>query len=139
MPRRTIFGSFSNVIHIMFTIVTVPPDQVGAGLEYLHNCNILYRDLKSDNILVCSMDPADTVNVKISDYGISKFTTAQGMVGMVGTPGYMAPEIMDGQAYNEKVIDARVECLLQGIEDCTLDLEDQRLIPYSQADNENHS
>ena len=83
--------------------------QVGAGLEYLHTHNILYRDLKSDNILVCSMELGDTVNIKISDYGISKFTTAQGMVGMVGTPGYMAPEIMDGQAYNEKVIGVLVD------------------------------
>ena len=77
--------------------------QIALGLEYLHGQKIVYRDLKSDNILVCSLDPNDTINVKISDYGISKFTTSQGMTGMVGTPGYMAPEIMDGQAYNEKV------------------------------------
>lgn len=76
--------------------------QVAVGLEYLHERKIVYRDLKSDNILVCSLDPNVTVNVKISDYGISKFATSQ-MTGMVGTPGYMAPEIMEGQAYDEKI------------------------------------
>jgi leucine-rich repeat kinase 1 len=43
------------------------------------------------------------VNVKLSDYGISKFNTSGGTVGLVGTPGYQAPEIMDGLAYDEKV------------------------------------
>nr|KAG5709901.1 hypothetical protein BaRGS_029943 [Batillaria attramentaria] len=76
--------------------------QMAVGLEYLHERKILYRDLKSDNILVCSLDPKETVNIKISDYGISKFATSQ-IMGMVGTPGYMAPEIMEGQAYDEKI------------------------------------
>lgn len=77
--------------------------QVANGLHYLHKNKVLYRDLKSDNVLICSLDPSDDINVKISDYGISKFATPQGMMGMVGTPGYMAPEIMYGQAYDEKV------------------------------------
>ena len=93
------------IIMIIIMIIMPDPVQVGVGLEYLHERNILYRDLKSDNILVVTMDPTAAVNVKISDYGISKFTTSQGMMGMVGTPGYMAPEIMEGQAYNEKVVE----------------------------------
>ncbi|XP_070204815.1 leucine-rich repeat serine/threonine-protein kinase 1-like isoform X2 [Littorina saxatilis] len=93
--------TFSTVLEkdITFKII----HQVAVGLEYLHNTKIIYRDLKCDNILVCALESTETINVKISDYGISKFTTSQGMMGIVGTPGYMAPEIMDGQAYNEKV------------------------------------
>ena len=44
--------------------------------------------------------------VKISDYGISQFVTSQGAKGHVGTPGFMAPEILKylgKEAYNEKV------------------------------------
>ncbi|XP_067665270.1 leucine-rich repeat serine/threonine-protein kinase 1-like isoform X1 [Haliotis asinina] len=77
--------------------------QVAKGLEYLHQHSITYRDLKSDNVLICSLDVTDTHNVKLSDYGISKFATSQGLSGFVGTPGYMAPEIMNRQIYTEKV------------------------------------
>ncbi|XP_071114811.1 leucine-rich repeat serine/threonine-protein kinase 1-like [Haliotis cracherodii] len=77
--------------------------QVAKGLEYLHQHSISYRDLKSDNVLVCSLDVTARHNVKLSDYGISKFATSQGLSGFVGTPGYMAPEIMNKQIYTEKV------------------------------------
>lgn len=77
--------------------------QVASGLGYLHKYGIIYRDLKSDNVLVFSRDLDSPVNVKLSDYGISRFCSSGGTVGLVGTPGYQAPEIIEGQAYDEKV------------------------------------
>lgn len=77
--------------------------QIASGLEYLHSHGIIYRDLKSDNILVTTLDLSATVNLKLSDYGISKFYSTGGTLGLVGTPGYQAPEIMDSQFYDEKV------------------------------------
>ena len=78
--------------------------QVASAIQYLHSCNIIYRDLKSDNILVWQFpDPHDsipyslgpeTVTVKLSDYGISQYVATQGARGLVGTPGFMAPEIL---------------------------------------------
>jgi leucine-rich repeat kinase 1 len=41
--------------------------------------------------------------VKLSDYGISRFATPQGMLGEEGTPGFQAPEVRAGSTYNEKV------------------------------------
>ena len=36
----------------------------------------------------------ESVFVKLSDYGISQFVATQGAKGLVGTPGFMAPEII---------------------------------------------
>ncbi|XP_053405645.1 leucine-rich repeat serine/threonine-protein kinase 1-like isoform X2 [Mercenaria mercenaria] len=77
--------------------------QIAKGLEYLHTNAIIYKDLKSDNILTMSLDLSAPVNLKLSDYGISKFNWSGRSVGLVGTPGYQAPEILDGKAYDEKV------------------------------------
>lgn len=64
---------------------------------------IIYRDLKSDNILIWSLDLDDIINVKLSDYGISTFATPAGCVGIEGTPGFQAPEVRAGMVYDEKV------------------------------------
>lgn len=52
-----------------------------------------------------SLEKNATVHVKLSDYGISKFATPQGMLGEEGTPGFQAPEVRAGSTYNEKVCD----------------------------------
>ncbi|KAM9861302.1 leucine-rich repeat serine/threonine-protein kinase 1 [Aulostomus maculatus] len=77
--------------------------QIAAGLAYLHKKNIIFCDLKSDNILVWSLEVKDPVNVKLSDYGISRQSFHEGALGVEGTPGYQAPEIRPGIVYDEKV------------------------------------
>uniref|UniRef100_A0A3Q1I1B7 non-specific serine/threonine protein kinase n=1 Tax=Acanthochromis polyacanthus TaxID=80966 RepID=A0A3Q1I1B7_9TELE len=45
----------------------------------------------------------DAVNIKLSDYGISRQSFHEGALGVEGTPGYQAPEIRPGIVYDEKV------------------------------------
>uniref|UniRef100_A0A8C8SSW1 non-specific serine/threonine protein kinase n=1 Tax=Pelusios castaneus TaxID=367368 RepID=A0A8C8SSW1_9SAUR len=77
--------------------------QIATGLAYLHKKNIIFCDLKSDNILVWSLDIKEEVNIKLSDYGISRQSFHEGALGVEGTPGYQAPEIRPRIVYDEKV------------------------------------
>jgi serine/threonine protein kinase len=69
------------------------------GLDYLHSQNIIYRDLKPDNLLV-SYHP----RIKLADFGNVHFLPASDSVtrGLEGTISYMSPEMRMGRYYNTK-------------------------------------
>ena len=65
--------------------------------------NIIHRDLKLGNILVKYTVEDETKFIpKLSDYGFSKVLTEQSTETFLGTPATMAPEIIDGRAYNKE-------------------------------------
>ena len=78
--------------------------QVMLGLNYLHLQQITHRDLKPENILLVSKDP-NNFDIKISDLGFAQEFDKDGrpMTLVLGSPLYMAPELVQNQPYNEKV------------------------------------
>jgi len=60
----------------------------------LHEKNICHRDLKPENILYES--PEENSIIKVIDFGLSKKVEGVSLNSMIGTPFYMAPEVIDG-------------------------------------------
>ncbi|KAG1698240.1 hypothetical protein DVH05_015228 [Phytophthora capsici] len=72
---------------------------VAHALAYLHSRDVpvLHRDLKSKNILL-----NEALGAKLTDFGVSRERVDRAMTADVGTSLWMAPEVMIGNAYDEK-------------------------------------
>lgn len=67
------------------------------AFEYMHEKNIVYRDLKPENLLL------DTQGyMKIVDFGFAKIVTDRTYT-LCGTPDYLAPEVIQGQGHGKGV------------------------------------
>ena len=62
--------------------------QVCAGLAHAHECGVIHRDIKPQNLLLT----ADQETAKIADFGVAKLEAGDGAITRVGTNIYAAPE-----------------------------------------------
>jgi len=99
-------GCLTDILDEYVTVALTEP-QIGLickqtllGLEYIHSLSRIHRDIKSDNILLSAAGA-----IKIADFGYAAQLTPDKIKRntIVGTPYWMAPELIRGQDYSQKV------------------------------------
>jgi serine/threonine protein kinase len=70
-----------------------------SGLQHIHSCRIVHRDVKAENILFgASRKPV------LADFGLAaRLEDKEEMQRQCGSLGYVAPEVLSGECYGEKV------------------------------------
>ena len=68
------------------------------GLDYIHSKGIIHRDIKPENLVIDNKG-----YIRITDFGISKLYSKSNANETSGTPGYMAPEVMNAHQHSYPV------------------------------------
>ncbi|KAL1540803.1 Serine/threonine-protein kinase sapk2 [Salvia divinorum] len=77
--------------------------QLISGVSYCHSMKICHRDLKLENTL---LDGSPSPRLKICDFGYSKSSVFHSQPkSTVGTPAYIAPEVLSRKEYDGKIAD----------------------------------
>lgn len=82
--------------------------QIAQGLKYLHDINIIHRDIKGANILLNK----DRSIAMLGDMNVSKVAKGQFLFTQTGTPYYASPEVWRDEPYDHKSDIWSLGCLI---------------------------
>jgi serine/threonine-protein kinase Chk2 len=88
--------------------------QAAHAVAFLHSRRVCHRDLKMENILLDTVGP--TARIKVTDFGLSKrWSSTSKLETFVGTPSYMAPEVIVGYGGESLPYDCKSDCWSLGV------------------------
>ncbi|XP_031625395.1 serine/threonine-protein kinase S6KL [Contarinia nasturtii] len=108
---------FDTIRKFPYKLIQLYVAEIALALDFLHNAGVIYRDLKSENILL-----DDKFHIKLTDFGLSKFLKiGQSTNTICGTLQYMAPEIILGiRSGNFVTYDHSVDWYALGVVACRM-------------------
>jgi serine/threonine protein kinase len=89
MPNASLYHDLHHNHRLDGTSKTIAAFDIARGMEYLHACHIVHRDMKSLNVLLDANN-----RIRICDFGFSRHAGDGQMNQNFGTPHWMAPELM---------------------------------------------
>ncbi|CAD8203162.1 unnamed protein product [Paramecium octaurelia] len=94
LEGETLHKYIKNSGHLMTEpIVRSILQQLLLGIKMCHQQNIIHRDMKLENVVLTKTNKPE--NIKIIDFGLAIFNTQNHPFSICGTPGYIAPEILN--------------------------------------------
>ncbi|KNC99781.1 AGC/PKA protein kinase [Spizellomyces punctatus DAOM BR117] len=97
MPGGDLFSQIRRYAYFEEPVARFYASEVAMALSYLHSENIIYRDLKPENVLL----DADG-HIKLGDFGFAKVVDGTTRT-FCGTPSYICPEILMHKEYTSAV------------------------------------
>ena len=95
-PGGELFRHIRNRIKLDLSQIRLYIAEIALALDYLHSIGVVYRDLKTENILLS----ADG-HIKLADFGMSKdLSVIEVTTTFCGTLDYIAPEIIRRESYS---------------------------------------
>jgi len=71
------------------------------ALKFVHENGVVHRDLKPENLILSSKD--NDYDLRIADFGLASFIKEGELLKLrCGSPGYVAPELLDESGYGTK-------------------------------------
>jgi len=100
LPGGELFYRLKRETRFSIERVRLYSAEIALGLGHLHGLDMIYRDLKPENLLLDEVG-----HVCLTDFGLSKemVTTANAAKTFCGTPEYLAPEILQNVGHGKAV------------------------------------